>query len=283
MNKGLTIILFGLFALSGYAQESRYFDQRRFAVYQGYRSVHTTKHLNEKQLDFLNYIFTREDAPDYPYFEMATRLRHRDVYQLDMRIALYNNLIPYCFNLAATYYPTPDFGLTLGALGNRYYLTEFSSFYQTLFKHSINTRYIERQWNISMIGFFVAPGYRFKYETIQLDLFLRAGMASIYPFWQRDLVKEPQTNYKTVFDYQSKFYFLPFVMPEAELSIDIFRYKTAIIGTRIKYALLYTKMAINYDMTRYEWTYDRPSTINVQLSKHAFIQSDIDFGIFMKW
>ncbi|MBN2807510.1 MAG: hypothetical protein JXR22_12705 [Prolixibacteraceae bacterium] len=283
MKKHLTILLFIFFPLTVFTQEKRHFDLQRFSVYQGYRSIHTTKHLNEKQLDFLNYVFTKEDAPDYPYFEMATRLRHRDVYQLDLRMALYNNLIPYCFNLSATYFIQPNFGISLGSLGNRFYLTEFSGFYQSMFKHPINTRYIERQWNISMIGCYFAPSYRFQYETIHLDLLFRAGLSSIYPFWQRDIVKEPQTNYKTVFDYRSKFYFLPFVMPEAELSIDFFRYKTAIIGGRIKYSLLYTKMAINYDITRYEWTYDHPVTINVQLSKHAFIQSDIDFGIFLKW
>lgn len=284
MRKCLAIgLLLLLMPLAGFTQYSRHFDQKRFAVYQGYRNVNTTKHLNEKQLDFLNYIFTKEDAPDYPYFEMAAKLRHRDVYQLDLRMALYNNLIPYCYNLSAAYLFTPNFGLSVGTMGNRYYLTEFSDFYSTLFKHPINSRYIERQWNISMMGFYLAPSYRIHYETIFIDLILRAGMASIYPFWQRDIVKEPQTNYKTVFDYHSKFYFLPYVMPEAELSIDFFRYKNAILGGRIKYSLLYAKMAINYDMTRYEWTYDYPTTHNVQLSKHAFVQSDIDFGIFLKW
>lgn len=283
INRLLILLILSSLVSISFAQDVKHFDQKRFSVYQGFRSIHTTKHLNETQLDFLNYLYTEEDASDYQYFEMASRLRHLDTYQIDLRIALYNNLIPYCYNFSFDYFINPSLAVEIGSLGNRYYLTEFNGFYDSMFENKITTRYIQRQWNLSLLGFYIGPRYQFNYQTIHVDFVLRGGMASIYPFTQKNIIKEPQSNYKLVFDYQSKFYFLPFVMPELELSIDFIQYKNAIIGGRIKYALLYTKTAINYNLTKYEWTYDSPETVNVQLSNHSFIQSDFDFGIYVKW
>ena len=283
MKRLLILLILSSLVDISFAQDGKYFDYKRFSVYQGFRSVTATKHLDEKDLDFLNYLYTKEDASDYQYFEMAARLRHKDTYQIDLRIALYNNLIPYCYNVSFDYFINPTFGFAIGSMGNRYYLTEFNGFYDSMFKQKITSRYIQRQWNLSLLGFYLGSRYQFNYQTIHVDFVLKGGVASIYPFKQQNIVKEPQSNYKVVFDYQSKFHFLPFVMPELELSIDFFQYKNAIIGGRIKYALLYTKTAINYNLTKYEWTYDSPETVNVQLSNHSFIQSDTDFGVFVKW
>ena len=112
---------------------------------------------------------------------------------------------------------------------------------------------------------------------------MNAGMSSFYPFTQENIIKSPQSNYKMVLEYQTRFYFLPFVMPEIELSMDFIRYKNAIIGGRIKYSFMYTKSAIKYEVTTYEWTYDNPQRETVLLSNHTFTQCDIDFGIFARW
>ena len=266
-----------------FGQEKKYFDQIRFEVYQGYRNINATKHPNEKQLDFLNYLYTQDEAADYPYFELSTKLRHRDFYQIDLRMALYNNLIPYCYNASFSYYITPKLGIQAGSFANRYYLTEFNGFYNTIYGNSISTRYIQRQWNISLMGFYLGPTYQIKYQSIMIDLALNAGLSSFYPFTQENIIKTPQSNYKLVLEYQTRFHFLPCVIPEIELSMDFMRYKNAIIGGRVKYAFMYTKSAIKYERTSYEWTYDNPERQTILLSNHALTQSDIDFGIFARW
>lgn len=284
MKLRLVIGMLFLFLIQvSFGQEKKYFDQIRFEVYQGYRNIKASKHSNEKQLDFLNYMYTQEDAADYPYFEMAAKLRHRDFYQIDLRMALYNNLIPYCYNAAFTYYLNPAFGIQVGSSANRYYLTEFNGFYYRDYGSNISSRSIQRQWNISLMGFYAGPSYQIRYQSIIVDLALNAGMASFYPFTQENIIKTSQSNYKLVLEYQTRFHFLPFVMPEIELSMDFMRYKNAIIGGRIKYAFMYTKSAIKYELTTYEWTYDNPQRQTILLSNHSFIQSDIDFGIFARW
>lgn len=276
------LLMVALWQIS-FAEDKKYFDQIRFSVDQGYRNISASKHPDEKNLDFLNYLYNQEDVADYPYFEMGIKLRHRDIYQLDLRTSLYNNLIPYCYNFSFNYYLTPDLGILAGSMGNRYYLTEFNGFYNTIYGSKISTRAIQRQWNISLVGLYVGPSYQLNYNSLELDIAIKAGVASYYPFSQENIIKESQTNYKMVLEYQTQFHFLPFVMPEIELSMDFMRYKTAIIGGRIKYAFLFTKSAIKYEVTSYEWTYDLPQSEVILLSNHSFIQSDIDFGIFVKW
>ena len=283
MKYRLITIFLLLFAFHSPGQEKKYFDKIKFSVYQGYRNINATWHDEKKQLDFLNYMYTQDQAADYPYFEMATKFRHLDQYQVDLRMALYNNLIPYCFNLSFDYYLNHEIAIQVGAVGNRYYLTEFNGFYNHLYGSDISTRYIQRQWNISLVGFYAGSSYELNYQSIELNLSLNAGMSSFYPFTQENIIKKPHSNYKRVLDYQTKFHFLPFVMPEIELSIDFMRYKNAIIGARIKYVFMYTKSAIKYVVTSYEWTYDSPEPETVLLPYHAFTQSDIDFGIFARW
>lgn len=279
----LILILIGFQAGSVFGQEKKYFDKVKFSVYQGYRNIIATQHLNEKHIDFLNYMYTQESAADYPYFELDGKIRHHDKYELELRLALYNNLVPYCFNASYKFYLTHELSIEAGINGNRYYLTEFNSYYNKVYGNDITSRSIQRQWNISLMGVFLGPNYQFNYQSVEVNMSINAGMSSFYPFYQENIIKFAQSNYKLVHKYQTMFHFQPFVMPEIELSMDFMQYRHAIIGGRIKYALMYTKSAIKYELSSYEWTYDEPVKETILLSNHSFVQSDIDLGIFFRW
>jgi hypothetical protein len=168
-------------------------------------------------------------------------------------------------------------------MANRYYLTEFYGFYPSIFEKDITVRYISRQWNISHLGFYLGPTYQLKYKTIELNVLLKAGLGTFYPFQQRDIIKENKSNLKYVYDYKTRSNYTMFYMPEAELLIDLFEYKKAISGGRIKLGYTYSRTAINYDLTIYKWNYNSSREELVRLPKHNFQQLDWDFGIFIRW
>lgn len=284
MTRRVVILIGVLFvAISVKARSDRYFSDNWFSIYEGSRNVFSNQVNTGNQIDFLNYMYSVENDADYPYIEFATRLKHYDLYQIDVRLTLYNSVVPYCYNISYERFLNENFGIMAGSLANRYYITEFNDIYSSIFDVDINARSLVRQWNMSLIGAYIGPSYQNSYEIFSVYAVLKAGMATFYPFQQKNIIKEEQTNYKMVYDYNSRVNFQPFIMPEVEFSVEFIQYRRANIGGRIRMAYMYTRTSINYNQDFYEWTYDSPVHDVVKTPKHNFQQLDWDLGVFIRW
>lgn len=283
MRKPIFIaILLLVFAL-GVSADDKYFTDTRISVFNGYRNIYANKLINSDQVDFLNYLYTQNEKADYNYFQISMLLRHADRYQIEVGISLYNNLIPYAYNVSFNYLLHKHFGIIGGSMSNRFYLTEFNDFYASIIDKEITTRYITREWKFSMLAFYFGPSYQFRYNTLELRAALKTGVTTFTAFDQRNIIKENLSNYKIVYDYQSFMHFAPFVMPELLLSIDLLAYKKIVFGGRFKFSYLVTHNSINYHLRTYEWTYQNIKQENRKLPSHTFQQTDWDFGIYFRW
>ena len=283
MTKRILILFMALgFVLSANA-EDKYFSNMRVSVFSGYRNIYAEKVMNLDQIDFLNFIYTQDEKADYNYFQIATQLRHADRYQIDAGISLYNNLVPYAYNVSFNYLLPKHFGIIAGSFSNRYYLIEFNNFYPSIIDKDISTRYLTRQWKFSMLAFYLGPTFQTRYNTIELLATLKTGLSTFTPFTQRNIIKESQSNYKVVYNYQSIVHLAPFVMPELLINIDLLKYKKVIFGGRFKFSYMVTRNSINYLLSTYEWTYENLQKEKMTLPRHTFQQTDWDFGIYFRW
>lgn len=263
--------------------EEKYFTKTQISIFSGNRNIYDEKMMNIDQLDFLNYIYTQDEKADYKYFQVALHLRHANRYQINTAISLYNNLIPYAYDISLNYFLPKHFGIQAGSMSYRYYLTEFNGFYSSIIDKNITARYITRQWKFSMRAFYLGPTFQTRYNTIKLKAVLKTGLTTFTPIAQRNILKEDLTNFKTVYDYQSTVHFAPFIMPEFLINIDLLAYKKVIFGGRFKFSYLVTRNSINYLLNTYDWTYENPLQEKMKLPQHTFQQTDWDFGIYFKW
>lgn len=282
MKKTITIILILLFVTKLHAEDKKYFSEKWFMMYEGFRNS-TVEMRPSSSLDFMNYFYEADNFSDYAYFEVATKLNHQDIYQLEARISIYNSLIPYCFNLSYDRTIWGNLGWIGGAMSNRFYLKEYNQVFNELADFNHTHRSLKRQWNMNLFSVYTGPTFHYRYKTLQINLLLKAGVATFLPFQQKDILKDNSSNFKMVLDYNTNPTLGPFAMPELELAIDFIKYKKSIIGGRLKFAYYYSRTRINYTLDRYEWTYDNPITSDVHSLKHNFQQMDWDFGIFIRW
>ena len=263
--------------------ENKYFSERWISIFNGSRNIYAENIVNTEQLDFLNYVYTQEEKADYNYFQIALRLRRNDRYKIDGSLSLYNNLMPYAYNVSFNYLLPRHFGIIAGSMSNRYYLTEFNDFYSSVIDKNIVTRYIIREWKFNMLSFYLGPTFSTRYNTIEFCGALKAGLTSFNTFNQRNIIKENLSNYKSVYDYQTTIHFSPFLMPELLINIDLLKYKKVILGGRFQFSYMVTRNSINYELSTYEWTYENVQKEKIKLPQHIFQQTDWDFGIYFRW
>jgi hypothetical protein len=281
MRKTLLLILIVSFGLNLFAQDY-YFNKGRLSVYRGYRDI-TVSNRPNKDLDFLNYVYTDDENSLYQYTEATLKLWSKKNFQLEGSMAIYNELKPYCFKLSFNYQFKHGIGLMAGAMSNRLYLVEYNSFYATIYNEDYYPRSLDRQWHFSIGSAYIAPTYELNYKWVHLEAALKTGLSSYMPFHQRDIIKQYESNFKRVLDYETLWTPAIFAMPEVELLVDLIKYKKGAIGGRMKFSYFYTRNALKYTLTTYDWTYDNPVAKKVNNPKHAYQQSDFDIGLFVRW
>jgi len=283
MRKKIVLIILALTAVNVTFAAEKYFFKKRVSLYGGFRNVNLSQKPLGNNLDFLNYVYTDGQFDIYQYSEVELKLWSKENYQIETKISFYDNLTPYGFNVSFNYLLNSRVGVEAGSMASRLYLTEFNQFYSHVFDQEFYPRTIERQWNFSLGSVYIGPTFQMNYKWLQFETTLKAGVSSYLPFHQQNSIKKYQSNYKMVFDYQTNMNAAFFVMPEIEIFADIVKLNKILLGGRFKVNHYYSRNAVNYKLTTYEWTYENPVESKVRNTKHTFQQTDWDFGVFLRW
>jgi hypothetical protein len=278
-----TILVTVLLSTAVFSAEGFDLTRKWISLYYGIKDVTSEHPGSAQQLDFLDHIYYQDNQADYNYFEIASKLEFESKYQLETNFTLNYKLVPYNYNISFNYRLNRNLGLMVGSMSSRYYLTEFNQYYSRTNSGEVKTSPISRDWDFSMATAYLAPNFQAKYKTMELFVALQAGLGSFLPFEQQNLVKTSNTDSKVVYDYETKLSFSPFIMPTLELNFDFLNYNSAIIGGRVRVRHFITQNSINYEETSYNYNDTNFKSQSIETPTRDFMQTDIDFGFFVRW
>ena len=255
----------------------------KVSLWYGIRDISCTQYPANSNLDFLNFLKANKAYPEDDYLGFATVIRFGGKWEADLRFTVNSGWNPSAFNLKARYFPVKQIGLSAGVFGYPYYINNFELYHKTRdleYYTDIrdNSNFKQRVATDLGIQAGIAVPWHARFFHTQFQF--HGGVSSFSRFSESFGQKRINANLKREILYKTQPSFNWFVMPEAEINLDLLRIKNLRMGIQVQASYYLTNKYINYQRIISTWTYDSPLVEDISSPRHRLDKLEIDFGVY---
>lgn len=264
------------------AQE-KFITDYKIAAWFGFRYTDRDSFANNENLDFLNYMvsYPEEGTPEYEYLGFSARLWFRNNWQADINIAMFDEFAPNNLNITAQYMPLKNIGITIGFYSQPLLVNDWPAYHKINdegFYGDANRGF--RQRYIHEYGIIAGPVIQLDWRFLHFYGKLNAGLSNIGRFEETVRDKKMFSNQVIEYLYETGHSPSFFIMPEGELSFDLFRLKNTKCGFQIQAAGYSSSRSLDYTRTTWTWMRENPLKEEIDNPLHRIRKMEMDAGIY---
>lgn len=276
-----------LFFSPGLKSQDKLIEKYSFSNWIGLRYIECDSFPDGDNLDFLNYLYDINEnaiSPDYGYLGLATHLWWRRNWELDIKLAIYDDFIPNQMNITVQYYPLKNLGVNFGIYGYHQLINEFNLYHRhtdTGFYGDTDQNYLQRSlYDIGIIG---GPVIALEGKRLSGTFKLNAGLGTFMTFSESISQKKLNSNFRREYAYTTKKTPAFFFFPELAAVYDIIRFSHATLGIQVQASFYLANRSINYTRRTFNWVSENPAEEEIISPKHHYYKIDVDFGICLRF
>ncbi len=274
----LLLISFSLFA------QSPIFKNQEFSFSAGIADLYIEKFSPNANLDFINYIDSDPEYPDYIIINLGYKFDFFSKMSVDMKLILMDDIIPDNYDISIHYFLKPWLGIGVGSMLNKNYITYFEKYQlQTLPDYYLMDDNVQ-QFTTYDLGFYLSPALKpIDNDIFKLILKCDFGISSFMKEEATFYHKKKLSNERKQFRYETKTIFQPYVQPKLELRLRAFKIKQTSFGFLLNTGYYCSNRSIHYVRTVKEWTSEKSKKEEIKPPKHNYSKFELDMGIFVRW
>jgi hypothetical protein len=243
-----------------------------------------TKHPQSQSLDFLNYYDTRPDYFDEITINLGYKFNIRHNWLTDINLIIASDLAPANFDISTHYFINQWFGIGIGSMLNKSYISNFEQFQLTYLPEYYLTDGNSQQIKLYELGLYVSPALK-----INLGKWLTSNLkcnigTSTNPKHTIDFIhKQKDGNERVLHQYKTLKTFNPFINPTINLELKALQMAQTDIGFLLRSDIIYSRPQINYMHTIKTWIGDNGTTSEIKPPSHNFMRFTTALGIYVRW
>lgn len=284
-----TIILFGFSVffscLSAHSQGKDNLD-----IWFGWRNFYQPAINETEELNFFDYYMKNDDTTDsfrstYEYLGVGWSKRWSQHWESDLRITINSALRANTIFMRGIYYPENKYGFFLDYYMYPQLMNSFTPYFENRpnkYIADIND-YNWWQWQMFDFAFSLGVIRPVKLGYSEIIPAISAGVILGPIFEKSVLLKEIQSNYRELIEYEFANKPTPFIKTEVEIKIALLSTAQTIFGLQIKTDALVGLRSIDYYKTSSEWTMNNSISEKIYGPKHLFFKNEFDIGLYITW
>lgn len=281
--KRILLIILPLVTLIGFEQlqaQEQLIEEIKLSTWFGNKKVSNAVFTNNQNLDFINYLDYKEEQ----YLGFTSLIRFKANWEADLKLTLDPFFSPCLFYVKARYFPIKYIGVSAGFFAYYQYIDHFDKYHILRDVDYFTDVYPDHTRRIvNDIGFSAGLTLPVNYKFFHFTLHLNTGLSSYSRFSKTIKQKKIKANQRKTIRYETQPSFNFFIYPEAEVNIDLIRFKKLKLGIQMQMSWYKTNKYINYTRTTSIWTNDSPIIEQIKSPKHALEKFEIDFGVCLTW
>lgn len=258
--------------------------EKSFEVLFGVQGVSCDSFADGENIDFLNYIDAEGFSGNYSYLGFAGSVNLGKRFSGNFLVGMYSDLSPVNYNISASYFPFNSFGIGTSFFGYPQYINEYNQFHWNndigMYADLDNNYRQRRMYNL---GLAVGPEVRYKTQGFSLNLRLHGGIRWNRIFEDAILQKKINGNLVRIIIYETTSSPNPYLFPELEIGIKLFKVSETNVGFRTRIAAEFSDRTLNYSRTIAEWTIENQTTNFLESPAHIYRKIECDFGFYFQW
>jgi hypothetical protein len=286
-GKHLLIIQFFLMLICSHlSSQDKFIQNYKVSTWFGFRYMERDSFQNNENIDFLNYLLSYDEAgvSEYQYLGFTAHFWLRNNWEAVFKIAMFDDFAPNNLNITIHHYPLGFAGFSLGIYGFPQLLNDFSTYHRVNdagWYGDINTNFRQRY----LYEYGLSTGARFKVNWKSLHLFtgMNFGITRVPGFREIVQQKEINTNFRKEIHYKTHASWSPFLFPELELNIELFKLKQKTAGIQLQTNWYSTNRRMNYTRTVYSWEMNTPEIDEIKPRLHRIKKFEADLGVYLRW
>lgn len=237
-----------------------------------------------QNLDFMNYYTPLPSAFDDAVVKLGYRFDLSPKLTADFKLLLFSDLVPDCFDASVVYQPHLMWGLGLGMMRYKEYISYFEEYQKQNWPEFQLIDTNQRQFEVHTTSFYLSPRLKLAdfpafSATLECDLGLSAFSKEQAQFYQ----KRTLSNERMYMQYSTRRTFQPYVHPQFDARLQLFRIQHTSVGLLLHSNFYYSKRSMSYQRTLQQWTADNTQTETVKPPKHTYTRFEISLGVYVKW
>ncbi len=279
------VILLLLFCFSLQPAKSQIVKEKQFNFSVGNQGAFCDSFPDGANLDFLNYVYRDNFSGNLAYISFMGFFKFSDSLDLSVNIGMYSDLAPTKNSVSIRYFPYKMLGFGISFMGYPQYFNEYNQFHwntdEGLYA-DLDPNY--RQHRMFNYGLALGSDFRYSYNNrFFVDFRAYAGLRWFDILDVEILQKAINGNFRRVIHYRTSPSPSLYFYPEINLGLKLFTISKTDIGFRFRSAAEFSKRAINYTRTTYDWVADEPTVSKVKPKSHSSSILEVDFGLHLRW
>lgn len=258
--------------------------ERRIGFAVGNQGSYCDSFPDGANLDFLNYVYRDKYTGNLAYISFSGYFKFSDTLDLSVNIGMYSDLAPTKHNFSIRYFPYRILGFGISYMGYPQYVNEFNQYHwntdQGLYA-DLDPNY--KQHKMFNYGLAIGPEIRYSYSNISVDFRTHVGIRWVDILDVEILQKAINGNFRRVIHYRTDPSPNLYFYPEINLGLKLFTISKTDIGIRFRSAAEYSKRAISYTRSTYDWVADEPIVSKVKPISHSSFVYEFDFSLQLRW
>lgn len=240
---------------------------------------------SNENLNFMNYINFYPEYADFIIVKFGYRFDFLSNMSADIRLILMDDIIPDNYDISTHYYIKPWFGIGVGSLLNKNFITDTD--FQDYQIRRLSDYYLldyNVPYKIYDLGFYLSPTLKL-IDNGLLEFLIKCdlGMSSLMKTSSTFYHKKKLSNERLIYHYKTKLVFQPYIQPKLDIRLKAFKIKETSIGFMLDTNYFYSKRSINYNRTIQTWTSENSINEQINLPKHKYSRFELNMGIFAGW
>jgi hypothetical protein len=237
-----------------------------------------------ENLDFLNYFGTDPEYVGYAVVNLGYKFDFLSKMSADVKLILMSDLVPDNYDISAYYHLNKTIGIGIGSVLNKVYISGFEQFQAQNLPNYYLVDDNSQQIKVYDLGLYLTPMFKLiRSDRFQTTLKFDLGLASFLKEESVFFHKRKLGNERLSYHYNTNISFQPYINPKIEMRLQAFHINKTSVGLLLNSNFYYSKRSMNYVRSIQRWTSDNEINELVKTPKHAYIQFEIDFGIYVKW
>ena len=286
IKRSLFLFLLLVFFYPGLKSQDKLIEKYTFSSWFGVRYIECDSLPDGENLDFLNYLYDLNESdifPDYGYLGMASHLWLKGNWEMDIKLAMYDDFIPNQFNIATQYYPLKSLGINFGMYSYHQLMNEYNLYHHhadTGFYGDVDPNF--RQRKLYDFGIIIGPVISLEGKRMHGTLKINGGLGTFITFSESIIQKKVNSNFRREIGYRTKETPTLFFFPELEAGCDLIRFPHATLGIQVQASYYLANRSLNYTLVTLNWIAENPVEENIKSPKHHYYKIDFDFGIYLR-
>lgn len=278
------IFLFLLLCISIQPSKSQVVKERRIGFAVGNQGAYCDSFPDGANLDFLNYVYSDKFTGNLAYISFLGYFKFSDSLDLSVNFGMYSDMAPTKNSISIRYFPYKLLGYGISYMGYPQYINEFNQYHwntdQGLYA-DLDPNY--KQHKMFNYGLALGPEIRYSNSNFSFDFKTHVGLRWFDILDVEILQKAINSNFRRVIHYRTNPSPNLYFYPEINLGLTLFTISKTDVGIRFRSAAEYSKRAINYTRTTYDWVDDEPTVSKVKPRSHRSFIYEFDFSLQLRW